>query len=137
MEESGEKKRISLLGATGSIGTQTLDIIRRKRSKFEVVVLTCGKNIKKFREELAEFSPRLAVCADDADRRMLSGEFPDTEFMSGEEGLVRAAGYDTDLLVNALTGMRGLIPTYHAIRAGHDIALANKETLVSRSCHHG
>ncbi len=126
-----DMKRVTLLGSTGSIGTQTLDVIRQEKGRFQVQVLTCGRNIDRFRGQLREFAPKGAVCARKEDRELLAAEFPAIEFHDGEEGLVWAAEQDTDLLVNALMGMRGLVPTYHAIQAGHDIALANKETLVA------
>lgn len=124
-------KRISLLGSTGSIGTQCLDIVRENREKYQVEVLTCGSNIDLLSKQIEEFSPKAAVVAREEDAGTLQAKHPKTEFFFGKDGLIKAASADCDMVVNALVGMRGMEPTYHAIRAGRDIALANKETLVA------
>ena len=129
-------KKIAILGSTGSIGTQSLDVIRRFPDKFKVVSMTCGKNKELFRKQLKEFRPLVAVTADRDDaealERELSPELADTRFAWGEEGLIAAATLaEADIVLNSLMGMRGLVPTYHAIESGKDIALANKETLVA------
>ena len=134
-------KRITLLGSTGSIGTQTLEIIRENKDRFTPVCLTCGSRVETLAEQIREFAPVLAVVGDreaaDRLRDILASmspceeETPDVEIAFGEEGLKKAAAMETDLVVNALMGMRGLVPTLTAIEAGHDIALANKETLVA------
>ena len=129
-------KKIAILGSTGSIGTQSLDVIRRFPDKFKVVSMTCGKNTELFRKQLKEFRPLVAVTADRGDaealERELSPELADTRFAWGEEGLIAAATLaEADIVLNSLMGMRGLVPTYHAIESGKDIALANKETLVA------
>ena len=129
-------KKIAILGSTGSIGTQSLDVIKRFPDKFKVVSMTCGKNTELFRKQLKEFRPLVAVTADRDDaealERELSPELADTRFAWGEEGLIAAATLaEADIVLNSLMGMRGLVPTYHAIESGKDIALANKETLVA------
>lgn len=124
-------KTVSLLGSTGSIGTQCLDIVRKNRDKFCVSALTCGSNVELLSQQIDEFEPELAVTADEKDCLALSKKYSRTEFLWGREGLIEAAKAPCDLLVNALMGMRGLEPTYRAIMAGRDIALANKETLVA------
>lgn len=125
-------KRIAVLGSTGSIGRQTLDVVRHRRELFSAAVLTCGKNIGLFREQLAEFEPALAVCERREDAQSLSAEFPGTRFLWGAEGIAQAAAHpDCSLVVNALTGMMGIGPTLEAVKAGKDIAFANKETLVA------
>ena len=125
-------KKIAVLGATGSIGTQTLDVVSQHRERFSVTAMTCGRNIELFRRQLAEFSPQLAVTAEERDALALTREFPHIEFSWGNEGLLSAAAESgSELVLNALSGMMGLVPTYHAIKAGKDIALANKETLVA------
>ncbi|MCI5747186.1 1-deoxy-D-xylulose-5-phosphate reductoisomerase [Eubacterium pyruvativorans] len=127
----GERKRITVLGSTGSIGTQTLDVIRREPERFEVAALTCGRNVTLLAEQIREFHPSLVCCARKEDADRLAGEFPGIRVVWGEEGLIEAAEADCDLLENSLMGMRGLVPTWHSILAGHDLALANKETLVT------
>ncbi len=124
-------KKIAILGSTGSIGTQALDIIERNLDKFKVSALTCCSSTDKLREQIAVFSPEIAVTGSKEDRDRLAEEFPDTEIMWGTDGLTAAACCDCDMVLNSLLGISGLVPTYHAIRAGRDIALANKETLVT------
>ncbi len=125
-------KRVAVLGSTGSIGTQTLDVIAKNPRSFCVEALTCGHNIEEFKKQLRNFSPRLAVTAEERDARELAKEFPRIEFSWGMKGIVTAAAEtDCDLVLNSLMGMMGLEPTYRAILAGKDIALANKETLVA------
>ncbi len=123
-------KKVSILGSTGSIGTQTLSVIREHREQFSVTALCCGKNTELLSRQIEEFAPRLAVTAEEADARLLAQKFPHMDILYGEEGLLAAAEDDSDILLNALMGMRGLFPTYRAILHGKDIALANKETLV-------
>lgn len=124
-------KKVTILGSTGSIGTQALDVIRQNKDKFQVTALACGSNTELLSQQIEEFQPRLAVTARPEDARALSRKHPGVEFLWGEAGLISAAEDDSDVLLNALMGMRGLVPTYHAIMAGKDIALANKETLVA------
>lgn len=125
-------KNITILGSTGSIGTQTLDIVRENPDKFKVSTLTCGRNVKLLAEQIREFRPAAAVVSAEADAEALKNEFPDIDIRFGREGLVYAASQtEYDILVNSLVGMAGLEPTYHAINAGRTIALANKETLVA------
>ena len=124
-------KKITILGSTGSIGTQTLDVIKKHPDRFKVEALTCGENAKLLAEQIEMFRPNFAVTKNEADARRLAGLFPDTAFSYGEAGLIEAATGDCDMVLNSLVGMRGLAPTYAAIRAGKDIALANKETLVA------
>lgn len=124
-------KRISLLGSTGSIGTQCLDIIRENSSRYQAIALTCGKNTELLSRQIEEFKPLMAVTADEELARELQKKHPNTEIMWGRQGLICAAEADCDMVVNALMGMRGMEPTYHAITAGRDVALANKETLVA------
>ena len=123
-------KTIALLGSTGSIGTQCLDIIRENSSDFRVSALTCGRNINLLSKQIEEFKPQVAVTEREEDAAALQKIHRNTEFFWGKEGLIAAASCQCDMVVNGLMGMRGLEPTYHAIKAGRDIALANKETLV-------
>ena len=129
------RKKIAVLGSTGSIGTQTLDIIKRNPDRFKVTALTCGQNVNMLIDQIGSFPeedrPKLAGCANKKDVGMIRSAFPDIKTAYGPEGLIDAAECDCDIVLNALMGMRGLVPTYHAIKAGHDMALANKETLVA------
>ena len=124
-------KKIAILGSTGSIGTQALDIIERNPDKFKAAALTCSTRIEAIREQIKKFSPEIAAVGRKEDRDRLAEEFPDTEIMYGLEGLIAAASCDCDMVLNSLLGISGLVPTYYAIKAGRDIALANKETLVT------
>ncbi len=120
-------KRMSLLGCTGSIGTQTLDVVRKHPDRFSVAALVAGSNAELFAAQVDEFRPGLAVLAD--------GEIdaPDgTEFRTGRDAVVEAAAYaDADIVVNALVGSAGLRPTLAALDAGKTVALANKESLIA------
>lgn len=125
-------KKITVLGSTGSIGTQALDVIRRYPEQFCVEALTCGYNMDVFEKQIQDVSPRFAAVAEEKEARRLSSRFPKVEFSYGRKGLIdAAANTQCDLVLNSLMGMRGLEPTYQAILAGKDIALANKETLVA------
>ena len=124
-------KKITILGSTGSIGTQTLEVIAANPDRFCVTALTCGRNTALLAKQIAVFRPRLAVTERREDALALAAQFPQVTFLHGREGLIEAATADCDMVVNALMGMRGLEQTYHAILAGRDIALANKETLVA------
>lgn len=124
-------RKISILGSTGSIGTQALDVIRQNPDKFSVTALACGRNIDLLSAQIDEFRPKIAVIERPEDAGILAERYPEVEVFYGEEGLVTAATADCDMVLNSLMGMRGFVPTYAAIQAGKDIALANKETLVA------
>ncbi len=125
-------KKIAILGSTGSIGTQTLDIIEENPDCYQAAVLTCGKNIELLGKQIEKHSPSLAVVMNENDAALMKKKYPHTEILYGMEGLVTAAAEtDCDMVLNSLVGMLGLTPTYYAIKAGKDIALANKETLVA------
>ena len=124
-------KRIILLGSTGSIGTQTLDIVRENPDKFKVVALTCKNRIDDLIKQIQEFKPE-AVCVGNKEAAArVSAAFPAIEVNIGDAGLREIAKVDADIVLNALMGISGLAPTYEAILTGKDIALANKETLVA------
>ena len=126
-------KKIAVLGSTGSIGTQTLEVVREHRD-IEVVGLSAGRNIKLLERQIREFRPRIAVVMAEKDAHDLRVAVADlsVEILSGMEGLIALAQMEeSDLLVTAVVGMIGLKPTVAAICAGKDIALANKETLVT------
>lgn len=124
-------KKITILGSTGSIGTQALDIIKSNKEQFKVIALTAGKNIQLLRKQIIEFQPKIAVVAEEKDAIELKKELKNIEILWGTEGLITVAQEsESHMVLNALVGMIGLQPTYYAIKAGKDIALANKETLV-------
>ncbi len=120
-------KRIVILGSTGSIGTQTLDIIRQHPDQFKVVALSANSNIEKLEEQINEFRPEAVCVADEKKADLLK---TDVAMYKGEDGLREIATLDSNLLINALVGSAGLIPTLEAIKKGITIGLANKETLV-------
>lgn len=125
-------KKIALLGATGSIGTQTLDVIRTHRDEFSLVSMSVGQNIDKAREIVAEFQPRILSVSKKEDYEVLKDEFLNITIVYGEEGLIEVATCsEADVVVTAVMGSVGLFPTIEAIRARKTIALANKETLVT------
>ena len=124
-------KRLVLLGATGSIGTQTVDIVLQHPDQFSICALSAGYNIAKLKTILAEIHAGTVCVAKESDAVSLREEYPDIHFVSGDEGLsYLASECDYDVLVNALVGFVGFLPTLKAIESGHDVALANKETLV-------
>lgn len=126
-------KKISLMGATGSIGTQTLDVIREHPEEFNLTAFSVGKNIDGARKMIIEFKPSLVSVQSEEDAKLLRSEVPSgVKVLFGEEGLVQVACHqDADILVNAVLGSVGLYPTLQAIEAGKTIAIANKETLVT------
>ncbi len=126
-------RKIAVLGSTGSIGTQTLDVIR-KNGDIEVLGLAAGSNVELLEAQIREFGPRLVAVWDEEkaeDLKVRVADLPVT-VAAGMEGLLEVASMaDTDLVVMAVVGMIGIRPTMAAIEAGKDIALANKETLVT------
>ena len=124
-------KSLSLLGSTGSIGTQTLDVARKLRLK--VKALSAYSSIELLEEQIREFRPALAVVfdADRAEELKIKIADTSTKVLSGMSGLYEICHDDSDLIVNAVVGMVGLEPTLEAIKAKKDIAFANKETLVA------
>ncbi|MDQ0427773.1 1-deoxy-D-xylulose-5-phosphate reductoisomerase [Planomicrobium stackebrandtii] len=124
-------KKIILLGATGSIGVQTADIIREHPQEFSLIGFSAGKNIDITRKLIAEFNPEIVCVQQLQDAKSLAAEYPAVSFVNGAEGLTEIAVYDADILVNAVLGSVGLEPTLEAIKLGRTIAIANKETLVT------
>src|SRR5262249_55712792 len=121
-------KKISLLGSTGSIGTSTLDVVRRNPDRLQVVAMACGRNFERALEQAREFCPRLIGVSREEDAKRLRAELGrDIEVVWGEEGAVGVATHsEADIVVSAIVGAAGLKPTYAAILAKKDIALANK-----------
>ncbi len=127
-------KRLVILGSTGSIGTQTLEIVRDKKEDFSVVALAAYSNVKLLEEQVREFNPEYAVLYDEDAANDLKIRVKDTnvKVLSGMEGLVSISVLDDyDMLVGSMVGMIGIKPTIAAVSKKKDIALANKETLVT------
>ena len=125
--------KIAILGSTGSIGTQTLDIVRKNKD-LEVVGIAAGSNIAMLEEQIREFHPKLAAVGDEKKAEELSVRVKDTncKVVGGMDGLLElAAMKESQILVTAIVGMIGIRPTIEGMKAGKDIALANKETLVT------
>ena len=126
-------KRIAILGSTGSIGTQTLDVVRNN-SDMKITALAAGHSVDALEKQIREFSPEIAVLYDEKAAEDLKTHVADTDtrVLSGMDGLVEMASMtDADVLVTAVVGMIGIRPTLAGIEAGKNIALANKETLVT------
>ena len=127
-------KNIAILGSTGSIGTQTLEVVREHSDELSVTALAAGTNKERLLEQIREFHPSLVSLSDEKMALELKRELEGTgvEVLSGMEGLIAVAGMEeSDIVVTAVVGMMGILPTMEAIKKGKDIALANKETLVT------
>ena len=129
-------KAITLLGSTGSIGTQTLDIVTQYPNQFRIVGLTAGRNVKLFAQQIRQFRPEIVAICDEDKLQELKEAIADIDpqpiVLAGEAGVVEVAKYgDAQAVVTGIVGCAGLLPTIAAIEAGKDIALANKETLIA------
>ena len=129
-------QKFSLLGSTGSIGTQTLEIVEENPEKFQITALAAGSNIELLAEQIKKFKPNLVSVRDSSLiaplKELLSGFSDIPEILAGEEGIVEVARYnDTEACITGIVGCAGLKPTVAAIEAGKDICLANKETLIA------
>lgn len=129
-------KPISILGSTGSIGTQTLDIVAQYPDRFRVVGLVAGNNLPLLAEQIYQFKPEIVAISDQnklADLKTAIASFPhQPQLLAGQEGIIEVARYgDAQTVVTGIVGYAGLLPTIAAIEAGKDIALANKETLIA------
>jgi 1-deoxy-D-xylulose-5-phosphate reductoisomerase len=124
-------KRLAVLGSTGSIGTSTLSVVNAFPDRFQIVALAAGHNIELLRAQVVRHKPQLVAVARAEDAKTLAREFTNTRFVDGPDGIEEVASFEAaQMVVSALVGSIGLAPTVAAIRAGKDIALANKETLV-------
>lgn len=128
-------KNISILGATGSIGTQTLDVIRNSEDEIKLIGITANSSVEKMKDIIKEFKPKYVGMMDESSandiKEFCKKEYPNIEVLKGMDGLVKIATLDEiDTVVTSVVGMIGLKPTIAAIEAKKDIALANKETLV-------
>lgn len=128
-------KELIILGASGSIGSQTLDIVREFSDKFRVIGISVGRDLEKAKKIIEEFKPQIVVARSEKDKEYLSKIYNDIIFDYGDSGLINLATFKEDnksiVLVSALVGSVGLIPTIEAIKIKRNIALANKETLVT------
>ncbi len=128
-------KKITILGSTGSIGTQTLDVVRKNKDKFEVVAISANSSVDLLLEQILEFNPKYVAVYNEESANKLKNMIPnniDIEVLSSMEGLVKICQLkEVDIVLTAVVGMIGLVPTMAAIKAKKTIALANKETLVT------
>lgn len=127
------KKKLAILGSTGSIGTQTLELVR-EHDELEVVSIAAGKNKSKIEEQIREFKPKYALLWEEKDAKELAISVSDldTKILSGMEGMIQiVTDPEVDIVLTAVVGMIGIRPTIAAIESGKTIALANKETLVT------
>lgn len=127
-------KNIAVLGSTGSIGTQTLDIARKNKDEITIKVLAAGSNVELIEKQIREFNPDIAVLFNEERAKELAVKVSDipVKVLSGMDGMIEAATYEkVDTIVTSMVGMIGIKPTIAGIKAGKNIALANKETLVT------
>ena len=125
------KKKIAILGSTGSIGTQALEVIDRLQNKFELVAISAGANIELVINQIEKYNPKFVSVKNENDASFLQKKFPNINILFGDEGLVKIANIEEiEILLVAVSGKIGLKPTIEAIKNKKDIALANKETLV-------
>ena len=123
-------KDVALLGSTGSIGTQTLDVVRENPDKFILKVIAAGSSTDLIRKQITEFKPALVIMANNDSAQLLAQEFPSIDIYSGKNSLKEVAG-SCDIIVNAIVGFAGLPVTLRALNQGKILALANKESLIA------
>tara|TARA_Y100001960_G_scaffold306853_1_gene362531 strand:+ start:553 stop:1707 length:1155 start_codon:yes stop_codon:yes gene_type:complete len=126
-------KKISLLGSTGSIGVNTLDVVERNPEHFQILAMSAGSNVDLFADQIRKFKPKVAALFDTAKISTLKERIAglDVEILSGEEGTIAVATIaEVDVVVSGIVGKAGLLPAIEALKAGKTLALANKETLV-------
>lgn len=125
-------KKLIILGSTGSIGRQTLDVVRSLKEEFEIIGLTGYNNVSLLSKQIKEFRPKVVAVKDEEKARKLRENLDEPiEVLTGKEGLKEIVKYEADMVVVAVEGIAGLIPTVEAIKLGKNIALANKEVLVT------
>jgi 1-deoxy-D-xylulose-5-phosphate reductoisomerase len=124
-------KKVFILGSTGSIGENTLEVISFFKDKFKITGVVAGKNIKKLSEQIRKFDIKIAGIKEKEDLKVLKKEFPKVKFYAGEEEIVEMVkNTPSDIVVGAIVGSKGLAPSFAAIESGKTLALANKESLV-------
>ncbi|MBQ1897377.1 MAG: 1-deoxy-D-xylulose-5-phosphate reductoisomerase, partial [Lachnospiraceae bacterium] len=127
-------KKISVLGSTGSIGTQTLEVVRQNQDKLVITAMSAGRNVDLFEKQVREFKPAIACMGDEeaaADLKQRISDLSGIRVLAGMDGMLEmASDPGSEIMVTAIVGMIGIRPTIAAIESGKDIALANKETLV-------
>jgi len=124
-------RKISLLGSTGSIGCNTLEVLKNLGPDYQVTALAANNNVELLSKQIKQFSPRLAVVGNPQKVETLKKAHPKVEIMAGLEGLIAVAEDESDMLVNGILGSIGLIPTARALKKGKRIGLANKESMVA------
>jgi len=126
------KKRISILGSTGSIGKQALEVVDCLQEKFEIVGLAAGSNLEEFKKQIIKYNPEFISVKTQELAQELKKDIKNKEILWGNDGLVEIAkNTQNDIVLSAVTGLNGLFPVLAAIDNGIDVALANKETLVA------
>jgi 1-deoxy-D-xylulose-5-phosphate reductoisomerase len=124
-------KNLSILGSTGSIGRNTLEVVSNNPDRFRVLALAARNNIELLEKQITIFKPEVVAVYDDNAADELRRKGLPIEILTGQEGMIAAATYDkSDMVVSSIAGSPGLVPTFEAIKAGKDIALATKEALV-------
>ncbi len=124
-------KKLTVLGVTGSIGTQTVDVVLHHQDQFEIVAMSAGHNIAKLEEIMSKLPVKHICVLEEKDQAYLEKKYPDRHFYCGQEGMIAIATLkEADIVLNAVVGFAGLLPTIQAIESHKDIAIANKETLV-------
>ncbi|MGI6020988.1 MAG: 1-deoxy-D-xylulose-5-phosphate reductoisomerase [Lachnospiraceae bacterium] len=125
-------KKLAIFGSTGSIGTSTLNVVRKHPEKFSVSILVAGRNISLLTDQIREFSPEHVYISDDENAMLIREQFPGLDVYCGKQGMDEISSLtDFDTAVSALVGIAGLKPTYNIIKNGKTVALANKEVLVT------
>ena len=125
-------RHVSILGSTGSIGTQGLEVIDQNRDKFKVVGLSAGSNVSLLKDQINQFKPEVVSVKDEEAKKILLETNFDHKFeiLVGKNASAEVAKYPCDVVLNGITGAAGLLPTLETLKAGHKLALANKESLV-------
>ncbi len=125
------KRKLAVFGSTGSIGCNTLELVRRYPDRFDVTALTAGLNLPLLKQQIEEFCPRVVVVSREQDAIALQSELPGIEVLFGTQGLVDCAGWsEVEIASQGIVGFAALAPTFELVRNGKSVALANKETLV-------